>query len=99
MSVEITDPKRLSSSAQPTLQVLHWYDFLCPFCHVGRQHNTIFESHGFEVVDLPFQAHPDIPLGGRAAGQRSGPMYACIEAEARAAGLPLVWPDRLPNTA
>ncbi len=25
-------------------------------------------------------------------------MYAYIEAEARAAGLPLFWPDRLPNT-
>lgn len=79
-------------------QVLHWYDFLCPFCYVGQQRNTIFENHGFEVVDIPFQAHPDIPLGGRAVGERSGPMYAHIEEEARSAGLPLVWPDRLPNT-
>jgi predicted DsbA family dithiol-disulfide isomerase len=37
-------------------------------------------------------------LGGRTVGERSGPMYRHIEEEARAAGLPLVWPDRLPNT-
>ena len=77
--------------------MLHWYDFLCPFCYVGQQRNTIFEERGFKVVDIPFQAHPDIPPGGRAAGERSGPMRAYIEEEARAAGLPLVWPDRLPN--
>jgi predicted DsbA family dithiol-disulfide isomerase len=79
-------------------RVLHWYDFLCPFCYVGQQRNSIFEDHGFEVVGMPFQAHPDIPLDGRVVGERSGPMYAHIEEEARAAGLPLVWPDRLPNT-
>src|SRR4051812_14470951 len=79
-------------------QVLHWYDFLCPFCYVGQQRNAIFEAHGFEVLDVPFQAHPDIPPGGRSVGERSGAMYAHLEEEARAAGLPLVWPNRLPNT-
>ncbi len=79
-------------------RVLHWYDFLCPFCYVGQQRNSILEAHGFEVIDLPFQAHPDIPRGGRAVGPRSGAMYERIEEEARAAGLPLVWPDRLPDT-
>ena len=79
-------------------RVLHWYDFLCPFCYVGQQRNTIFEKHGFEVVDIPFQAHVEIPRGGRAIGARSGPMYEYIEKEAQAAGLPLIWPNRLPNT-
>ena len=93
-SDELTATGELSGARR----VLHWYDFLCPFCYVGQQRNRIFESHGFDVIDIPFQAHPDIPRGGRAVGQRSGPMYVRIEAEARAAGLPLVWPDRLPNT-
>ncbi|ESY94345.1 hypothetical protein X738_24545 [Mesorhizobium sp. LNHC209A00] len=79
-------------------RVLHWYDFLCPFCYVGQQRNTIFESYGFEVADIPFRAHPDIPHDGRAVGARSGAIYAYIEEEARIAGLPLVWPNRLPNT-
>jgi predicted DsbA family dithiol-disulfide isomerase len=79
-------------------RVLHWYDFLCPYCYVGQQRNAIFEDHGFDVIDIPLQAHPEIPPEGRTAGERSGPMAAHIEAEARAAGLPLAWPDRLPNT-
>jgi hypothetical protein len=70
-------------------QVMHWYDFLCPFCYVGQQRNTIFEGRGFDVIDLPFQAHPDIPPGGRAVGPRSGPMVARIEDEAWLAGLPI----------
>lgn len=77
---------------------LHWYDFLCPFCYIGLQRNVILVRHGLHVVELPFQAHPDIPLGGISAGPRHGPMYAMLEREAREAGLPLHWPRHLPNT-
>ena len=78
--------------------VLHWYDFLCPFCYVGQHRTAILVRHGLHVVELPFQAHPDIPLGGIPAGPRDGPMYAMLEREAEEAGLPLHWPPRLPNT-
>ena len=78
--------------------VLHWYDFLCPFCYVGRHRTAILVRHGLHVVELPFQAHPDIPLGGIPAGPRNGPMYAMLRREAEEAGLPLHWPARLPNT-
>jgi predicted DsbA family dithiol-disulfide isomerase len=78
--------------------VLHWYDFLCPFCYVAQQRNEIFLAHGVAVVALPFQAHPDIPPGGISAGPRNGPMYRMLENEARKAGLPLLWPQHLPNT-
>jgi predicted DsbA family dithiol-disulfide isomerase len=78
--------------------VLHWYDFLCPFCYVGQHRTAILVRHGLRVVELPFQAHPDIPLGGIPAGPRNGPMYAMLEREAEEAGLPLNWPSRLPNT-
>src|SRR5215831_17883311 len=78
--------------------VLHWYDFLCPFCYVGQARTAILVRHGLDVVELPFQAHPDIPLGGIPAGPRTGPIYAMLEREAKEAGLPLVWPPRLPNT-
>ncbi len=91
-------PDELLTEPNGARQVLHWYDLLCPFCYVGQQRNAIFERHGFDVVDIPFQAHPEIPPEGRAIGERRGPMYARLEEEARAAGLPLVWPDRLPNT-
>jgi len=77
---------------------LHWYDFLCPFCYVGQHRTAILIRHGLHVVELPFQAHPDIPPGGIPAGPRDGPMYAMLEREAEEAGLPLHWPPRLPNT-
>jgi predicted DsbA family dithiol-disulfide isomerase len=88
----------LTVPASDARQVLHWYDFVCPFCYVGQQRNTMLEDHGFVLVPVPFQAHPEIPPGGRFVGRRSGSMYEHLEAEARAAQLPLVWPDRLPNT-
>jgi predicted DsbA family dithiol-disulfide isomerase len=78
--------------------VPHWYDFLCPFCYVAQQRNAILLRHGLQLVELPFQAHPDIPPGGISAGPRDGPMYAVLEAEASKAGLPLQWPCHLPNT-
>jgi predicted DsbA family dithiol-disulfide isomerase len=78
--------------------VLNWYDFLCPFCYVGQSRTAILVRHGLHVVELPFQAHPDIPPGGIAAGPRNGPMYAMLEREAKEAGLPLRWPPRLPDT-
>ena len=77
---------------------LHWYDFICPFCYVGQQRTAILVRHGLHVVELPFQAHPDIPRGGIPAGPRKGPMYAMLESEASEAGLPLHWPPRLPDT-
>src|SRR5215471_12112840 len=76
--------------------VLHWYDFLCPFCYVGQHRTAILVRRGLHVVELPFQAHPDIPPGGIPAGPRNGPMYAMLEREAKEAGLPLHWPPRLP---
>jgi predicted DsbA family dithiol-disulfide isomerase len=54
--------------------VLHWYDFLCPFCYVGQPRTAILIRHRLDVIELPFQAHPDIPPGGIAAGPRNGPM-------------------------
>ena len=78
--------------------VLHWFDFICPFCYVGQQRNLVLTRHGLEVVHLPFQIHPDIPPEGIAAGPRTGHMYRALEREAAKAGLPLNWPPRLPDT-
>jgi 2-hydroxychromene-2-carboxylate isomerase len=78
--------------------VLHWFDFICPFCYVAQHRNRILVAHGLEVVHLPFRIHPEIPPGGVAAGPRTGPMYSTLEREAELAGLPLNWPPRLPDT-
>lgn len=78
--------------------VLHWYDFLCPFCYVGQARTEILVRHGLDVVELPFQAHPDIPPSGLPIGPRSGPTYTNLEREAKEAGLSVRWPPRLPDT-
>lgn len=79
-------------------EVLHWYDFLCPFCYIGQHRTAILEKGGLNVTELPFQAHPEISGSGATAGPRTGPMYAMIEREAKAAGLALNWPPHLPDT-
>jgi predicted DsbA family dithiol-disulfide isomerase len=78
--------------------VLNWYDFLCPFCYIGQHRNAILMRHGLRVIELPFQAHPEVPPGGIPAGPRIGPMYAMLEREAKEAGLLLKWSGRLPDT-
>jgi len=78
--------------------VLHWYDFVCPFCYVGQSRTAILLDAGLEVISLPFQAHPDIPAGGLFVGPRSGPRYSMLEQQAAAAGLALHWPARIPNS-
>jgi predicted DsbA family dithiol-disulfide isomerase len=78
--------------------VLHWYDFVCPFCYIGQARNAILVEAGLEVVSLPFQAHPDIPAGGLLLGPRRGPRSKMLEREAAAEGLALRWPARIPNS-
>jgi predicted DsbA family dithiol-disulfide isomerase len=78
--------------------VLHWYDFLCPYCYVGQSRPAVLIRHGLNVIELPFQAHPDIPPTGLQMGPRSGPMHSNIESEAREVGLTLNWPLRLPDS-
>jgi 2-hydroxychromene-2-carboxylate isomerase len=78
--------------------VLHWYDFLCPFCYIAQDRNAILIRRGLNVIELPFQAHPEIPPGGIMSGTRNRPMYSMLEREAREAGLSLRWPPRIPNT-
>ena len=78
--------------------VLHWYDFLCPFCYVGQHRTAILVRHGLAVVELPFQAHPDIPRGGIPAGYAAGRCTQCSNTRPRTPGLPLHRPAHLPNT-
>ena len=44
--------------------VLHWYDFLCPFCYIGQSRNAVLVQHGFHGrTDIP-EIHLEIPHGG-----------------------------------
>ncbi|WP_161491859.1 DsbA family oxidoreductase [Bradyrhizobium centrolobii] len=79
-------------------QIVHWYDFICPFCYVSQDRDDFLIAQERDVVDLPFRAHPDIPPEGVQVGPRHGPTFRSVEAQARAAGLALNWPSRLPNS-
>ena len=90
---------QIEQQAQNPLVVLHWYDFICPFCYVGQQRTKILVRNGFAVIELPFRAHPEIPAHGMQIGPRRGAMYKNLQWEALEAGLTLNWPSHLPNTS
>ena len=78
--------------------VLHWFDFICPFCYIAQDRNRILRNAAVSVIDLPMQIHPEIAPGGAPAPPRTGPMYDHLVEEARAAGLELNWSPRIPNS-
>jgi predicted DsbA family dithiol-disulfide isomerase len=78
--------------------VLHWYDIVCPFSYVGQSRTAVLVEAGFDVVALPFQAHPGMPRGGLPMGRGRGLTYAMVEREADAVGLALRWPNRIPDS-
>ena len=86
------------TAAVPARLAWAWYDFLCPFCYAGQVRSAFLVKRGFRVVNLALQIHQGIPRGGIPIGHRDGPIYALLEREIRAAGLPLRWPERLPDT-
>lgn len=91
-------PTRLEHVADSGPITLHWYDLTCPFCYVGQARTRLLDERGVSVIELPFQAHPEIPQGGIHLGPRQGPMYVQLEQAAAAIGLALAWPPRLPNS-
>lgn len=75
-----------------------FYDLTCPFCYLAQPLNKRLLASGAILTELPFQAHPEIPREGIHMGPRTGPMYDSIAVTAKAAGLPLKWRGRLPNS-
>lgn len=76
----------------------HFFDLTCPFCYLAQPRNEALLVAGAKLIELPFQAHPDVPAEGMYMGPRHGPMYDSIAAQAKASNLPLHWRDRLPNS-
>lgn len=98
MGVETWSAVDLAGPIATGAVVAGFYDLTCPFCYVAQGKNDLLVSLGLEVVELPFQAHPEVPAGGLQIGERHGPMYDAIGEAARDAGLPLRWQPRLPNS-
>lgn len=72
---------------------------------MGLDRSTLLRELGVNVVSLPFEIHPEIPVGGLSLADRWGDRYGealetyeRIEAECDAAGLDYRRPQRVPNT-
>jgi predicted DsbA family dithiol-disulfide isomerase len=76
--------------------VLHWFEFICPFCYIAQDRNRILRAHHITVIDLPMQIHPEIGAGGAPAPPRTSPNYEHLAEEAHEAGLELNWSRRIP---
>jgi predicted DsbA family dithiol-disulfide isomerase len=76
--------------------VLHWFDFICPFCYIAQDRNRILRDAGVTIIDLPMQIHPEITPGGAPAPPRKGALYDYLVEEAHEAGLELNWSPRIP---
>ncbi|NMO52401.1 DsbA family protein [Actinoplanes sp. TBRC 11911] len=79
--------------------IVHWFDFICPFCYIAQDRNRILRSSGHKLVELPLQIHPEIGPGGAAAPSRDGGMYSFLAEQAREAGLELEWSSKIPYSA
>lgn len=88
----------LADAGEGSSIVLHWYDLTCPFCYLSQPYNAHLTAQGLTVIELPFQAHPDVPSDGLYIGPRNGSMYTHIEQRAAQAGMPIHWQDKLPNS-
>ncbi|MEH2487484.1 DsbA family oxidoreductase [Bradyrhizobium sp. AZCC 2230] len=95
----ITQPGRSRVIGQcDALAIVHWFDFICPFCYITQDWDALIFARGIDVVSLALRAHPEIPPARVHVGPRHGPTYRNIEARARAADLALNWPSRLPSS-
>ncbi|MEV4314085.1 DsbA family protein, partial [Actinocrispum sp. NPDC049592] len=86
------------TSRPRVVTIEHWFDVICPFCYIAQDRNRILRAHGIRVVERALQIHPEIGPGGIPAGPRTGPTYDFLAHQAEAAGLPLNWSDRIPNS-
>lgn len=77
--------------------VWHWYDLLCPYSYVAQDRNALLIARGYRVVELPLEAHPEIPPAGRPVPDRAGADRRWLELQAAEAALPLNWPTHEPN--
>ncbi|MCP4087772.1 MAG: hypothetical protein GY745_22410 [Actinomycetia bacterium] len=82
------------------MEAVVWNDYLCPWAWLGRDRSALFAELGVQVTMVPYELHPEVPIGGR--GHRPGGRYdsllASIEAECHRVGLPFGRPHRTPNT-
>jgi len=79
-------------------RVWHWYDFACPYSYVAQDRNAGLRRLGLCPDLLPYSVRME-PGGAEARDDAlDSPTHQFLERAARAAGLVLRWPTRVPNT-
>lgn len=82
------------------MQALLWRDYLCPWCHLGRDRTALLTTLGVTVTVTAYELHPEIPAAGRPVRPdgRFAQVLGHIAAECAAVGLPFRAPSRIANT-
>ena len=75
-----------------------WSDYICPWCYLGRDRTALLRSVDVDVIQLPFELHPELPPGGRAVptSGRLAAVYGSIQRECAEVGLPFNPPTHVP---
>ena len=82
------------------MEAVLWRDYLCPWCHLGRDRTTLLTTLGVTVTPTAYDLHPEIPAAGRPVRPdgRFARVLDHIAAECAAVGLPFRVPGRIANT-
>ena len=86
-----------------TLKLTIYSDYVCPWCYVGQDAvQKLSQNYPLEVTWMPFYLRPDTPpegmeLPAHVKAHMKG-MQTHLVQMANAAGLRMIFPDRIPNT-
>ncbi|TLM98177.1 MAG: DsbA family protein [Actinobacteria bacterium] len=86
-----------------TPRVLVFFDYACQFCYLDWPRlKRLRAEHAVELVLVPFELRPELAAGGASIDQIGGRHSEHVEEHmtrmAREGGIPLVFPERVPNT-
>lgn len=86
-----------------TLKLMVYSDYVCPWCYVGQGAvEKLARDYAVELTWRPFYLRPDTPPEGMELPPyikaRMAQTNARLKQMASAAGLEMVFPDRIPNT-
>jgi predicted DsbA family dithiol-disulfide isomerase len=84
-------------------RVLVFFDYACPFCYLDWPRFTrLREEHDIELMLVPLELRPDLDLSGVSMDELGAGHSEHVEEHmqrmAADAGLPLAFPDTMPNT-
>ena len=86
-----------------TVKLTIYSDYVCPWCYVGQGAvQKLSQNYPLEVTWMPFYLRPDTPpegmeLPAHVKAHMKG-MQTHLVQMANAAGLRMIFPDRIPNT-